>query len=146
MMLGDLLTKRTIQYSNKDNMDWKSIIKLAAEPLVINGSIAPTYVDAMITISEEDGPYFNIGPEIVLAHARPEDGSNTIALSLLKTNQEVDLIDEKHPAKLWFVLASKDNNSHLEVIKELMQLLTNKVKVDALLSAKSVSNIKKIIG
>ncbi|MDV2911958.1 PTS sugar transporter subunit IIA [Pediococcus acidilactici] len=144
-MLNELLTKDTIQYRDIDHLNWQEAIKVAAMPLIKNGSILPRYVESMIKISLKEGPYFNIGPEVVLAHARPTDGSNGIALALLKTKKDVCLINNQHPAKLWFVLAANDNQSHLMVIKELMQLLTDKKRVDLLLNAENKQSIEKII-
>lgn len=144
-MLKELLAKKTIQYCDDENIDWKDAINIASNPLINDESISPRYVDSMIKITMKEGPYFNIGPEVVLAHARPSDGSNGIALSLLKTKKDVYLVNSHHPAKLWFVLAANDNHSHLEMIKELMQLLTNKEKLKLLLNANDEKSIKEII-
>lgn len=145
-MLDELLTKDTIQISDQSDLSWQDAIKQAAQPLVENDSIAPEYIDAMIKIVNEQGPYFNIGDHIALAHARPEAGSHRISLSLLKTTHDVNLINEDHPVSLWFVLAATDSQSHLKVIQGLMQLLTDNVKLQELLAAKDVTEIQKIIG
>ncbi|MFZ2380534.1 PTS sugar transporter subunit IIA, partial [Leuconostoc falkenbergense] len=110
-----------------------------------SGFINQSYVDEMVSIVKSKGPYFNIGPEIALAHARPEAGANKISLSLLKTDHEISLVDETHPIKLWFVLSATDNNSHLELIQELMTLLMDKQKVQQMCDSKSVEELKSIV-
>ena len=65
-MLKELLAKKTIQYCDDENIDWKDAINIASNPLINDGSISPRYVDSMIKITMKEGPYFNIGPEVVL--------------------------------------------------------------------------------
>ncbi|WP_137598012.1 PTS sugar transporter subunit IIA [Paucilactobacillus kaifaensis] len=144
-MLDELLTKDTIQIYKQPDLSWQEAIRKAAQPLIENGSIGPEYVNAMIEIANEQGPYFNIGDHIALAHARPEAGSHKISLSLLKTTHDVNLINEDHPVSLWFVLAATDSQSHLEVIQGLMQLLTDNDKLQKLLTATDVTEIQKVI-
>ncbi|MED7634030.1 UNVERIFIED_CONTAM: PTS sugar transporter subunit IIA, partial [Lactobacillus paragasseri] len=52
---------------------------------------------------------------------------------------------DEHPINLWFVLAAVDNNSHLAVIKELMELLTDESAVTAMLNATSEVDILEVI-
>jgi PTS system ascorbate-specific IIA component len=144
-MLDELLTAETVQISDRTDLTWQDAITLSAKPLVENKSIETSYVDAMIEIATKQGPYFNIGDHIALAHARPEAGSNGISLSLLKTTHDVNLISDDHPVSLWFVLAAKDNESHLEVIQGLMQLLTDTDKLQALLNAQDVGSIIDVV-
>ncbi|WP_137602603.1 PTS sugar transporter subunit IIA [Paucilactobacillus nenjiangensis] len=144
-MLTDLLTSNTIQINEGSDLSWEDAIRLSAKPLESSGFINQSYVDEMVSIVKSKGPYFNIGPEIALAHARPEAGANKISLSLLKTDHEISLVDETHPIKLWFVLSATDNNSHLELIQELMTLLMDKQKVQQMCDSKSVEELKSIV-
>lgn len=144
-MLDDLLTQKTIQVSDRNDLTWQEAIKIAAQPLVDNQSIEESYVNSMIDIANQDGPYFNIGDHVALAHARPEAGSHQIALSLLKTNHDVDLLTKDHPVSLWFVLSAIDSDSHLKVIQGLMQLLMDKDKLQQLMDASDVATIQNII-
>ncbi|HAT54313.1 MAG TPA: PTS mannitol transporter subunit IIA [Lactobacillus sp.] len=144
-MLNDLLNQQTVQITDRSDLSWQDAIKLAAEPLVTNGSITEQYVTSMIDVVDNQGPYINIGDHIALAHTRPENGSNRISLALLKTSHTVDLVNHDHPITLWFVLSAVDNESHLEVIKQLMSLLTDEKKVEALMNSSSVDAILNAI-
>jgi ascorbate PTS system EIIA or EIIAB component len=144
-MLSDLLNKDTIQVDNNTNMNWEDAIKKAAIPLLKNNSIEDRYVSAMINSVKENGPYINIGENIAMTHSRPENGVLKVALSLLKTDPAVDLVNEDHKIKLWFVLSAVDSNSHIKVIQQLTQLLGNKEIVKNMLSAKSVDELANII-
>ncbi|MBP2032608.1 PTS system ascorbate-specific IIA component [Clostridium algifaecis] len=144
-MLSDLLNKDTIQIDNNAHMNWEDAIRKAAIPLLKNKSIEDKYVEAMINSVKENGPYINIGQDVAFAHSRPENGVNKIAVSLLKTYPAVNLVNENHKIKLWFVLSAVDNNSHLKVIQQLAELLGNEEKVNSMLSAESVDELVNII-
>ncbi|GAX07318.1 ascorbate-specific PTS system IIA component [Secundilactobacillus silagincola] len=141
----DLLNAQTLQVADGSNLSWEEAITIAAQPLVDTNIIDPAYVDSIISVVKEKGPYMNIGPQIVLAHARPDSSVHGVGLSLLKTNSAVDFVDAKHPVKLWFVLTATDSQSHLGVIQQLMTLLTDKVAVQKVLEALSVGQILTIL-
>lgn len=144
-MALDLLTKDTVQVVDGSDMNWEDAIKQAAQPLVANGTVGDDYVQAMIDVVKDQGPYINIGPEIALAHSRPRASVKHIGLALMKTNQDVNLVSKDHPVKLWFVLAATDSNSHLSVIQELSQVLMDPEKQKALLAAQSVDDILDVL-
>ena len=144
-MLLDLLNKKTVQVSEGIGLDWKQAIELAAEPLINNKTIEDGYIKEMLNVVESEGPYINIGPQIALAHSRPAGNVHEIGLSILKTNHSISLVNDEHPLNLWFVLAAVDNNSHLAVIKELMELLTDESAVTAMLNATSEVDILEVI-
>ncbi|MBQ0834970.1 MULTISPECIES: PTS sugar transporter subunit IIA [Lactiplantibacillus] len=144
-MLLDLLNVQTVQVVEGTDMDWQQAIKLAAEPLLSNKTIEKEYVSEMLNVVKSEGPYINIGPKIALAHSRPAGNVHKIGLSILKTNHSINLVNNDHPVNLWFVLAAVDNNSHLAVIKELMELLTDETAVADMLNATNESEILKII-
>ncbi|MCB5220150.1 PTS sugar transporter subunit IIA [Lactiplantibacillus pentosus] len=144
-MLLDLLNVQTVQVVEGTDMDWQQAIKLAAEPLLSNKTIEKEYVSEMLNVVKSEGPYINIGPKIALAHSRPAGNVHKIGLSILKTNHSINLVNNDHPVNLWFVLAAVDNNSHLAVIKELMELLTDETAVADMLNATNKSEILKII-
>ncbi|AYC72468.1 MULTISPECIES: PTS sugar transporter subunit IIA [Lactiplantibacillus] len=144
-MLLDLLNEQTVQVSAGTDMNWQQAIEFAAKPLINNKTIESEYITEMINVVESEGPYINIGPQIALAHSRPAGNVHKIGLSILKTNHSISLVNDERPINLWFVLAAVDNNSHLAVIKELMELLTDEAAVTAMLNATSQSEILEVI-
>ena len=144
-MALDLLNSETVQVLDGDTLKWQGAIRRTAKPLVDNGTVGTDYVEAMIDVVQEKGPYINIGPNIALAHSRPRPSVKRIGLSLLKTNESVDLTSKDHPVKLWFVLAATDSTSHLKVIQELSQVLMDSERTNKLLAAKSVDEILDVL-
>ena len=67
----ELFSEQYVQYIDQEHVSWQNMIQMAGQPLLDDGLIAQEYVDEIITTCTEKGPYMNIGPNIVLAHARP---------------------------------------------------------------------------
>lgn len=144
-MLSSLLTAETVQIQRAGNLDWRDAIRISAEPLLRMGKIEESYIEAMISVVEQHGPFINIGPDIALAHARPENGVKEMGVSLMKVEPAINLVNADHPIQLFFVLAAVDNTKHLQVLKELVTLLENPDHVRKLKNATSVTEMVKQI-
>ena len=144
-MLSELLTLDMIQLSDA-TMSWEEAIELAAKPMKDTGKIEDSYIVAMINKVKDYGPFIHIGKGVALPHARPEDGVNQLGMSLLKVEKPVLLLDdEKHAIQVFICLAAIDNEVHLKALASLTRILSNKEKLDALLSASSKEEIYNII-
>ncbi|MDP4109919.1 MAG: PTS sugar transporter subunit IIA [Bacillota bacterium] len=142
-MLNDLISLERIQCVDEVS-DWEEALNLAAKPLIDDGSIEPKYIDAMIQMVNRYGPYFILAPGIALPHARPEDGVNKLAMSLLKVNKAV-VFDEEHYANLFFVLASADGKTHLEALKQLSHLFMNDDAMQKFLAANNAQELWELL-
>lgn len=91
---------------------WQQAIKLAAKPLVDDGSLQPRYVDAMIKAVIEYGLYMVLVPEIAFVHAGIEDGINRECSSILILKKPI-LFGEKNPksVRAVVVMGVKDKKS-----------------------------------
>jgi len=136
-----LLEKEQIQLLDGAGLDWQQAINHAAKPLLDSGLIQQEYVDSVIAVCNDKGPYMNIGPQVVLAHARPLSTTKESCLSLLQTKSSIPLLNQDHPARLWFFLATPDNNSHLSIIQQLAAVLMDKKKLETILDAQNVEEI-----
>lgn len=131
-----LFDDRYIQYIDQENPSWKNLIQLAGQPLLDDGLIAQEYIDEIVTTCTEKGPYMNIGPNIVLAHARPLPSTRKAVMALLLSKQPAALLDDPaHTARLWIFLATPDDQSHIELIQKLAALLMNADRVQRVLAA-----------
>lgn len=140
-MLASLLTSDTVQIKDNTNLNWKEAIDLAAKPLLSAGKINQSYIQSMIDVVEQNGPFINIGPHIALAHSRPENGVNEMGMALMKVDPAVDLVSEDHPITLFFVLAASDNTKHLEALKELATILEDESSLKRLEQATTVDEL-----
>ncbi|QDK71619.1 BglG family transcription antiterminator [Lactococcus protaetiae] len=145
VMLSDLLTKEKIRFTDK-SLGWQEAIELAAQPLIEQHEIEKRYVQAIIDKVEAFGPYIDLGLGIALPHARPEDGVNQLAMSFLRCEQPVKLMDDvKHEIKLFIVLAAIDNETHLRALSTLTKILSNKDRLNQLLTATEASEVEQIL-
>ncbi|MFG6147752.1 BglG family transcription antiterminator [Halobacillus sp. B23F22_1] len=144
-MLSELLTQDTIQFTN-ENLDWKTAITQAAQPLIETDKVEQRYIDAMIQNVEDVGTYIHIGKGIAIPHARPDAGVKEVGMSLLRTQKPVLLLDQpEHSIDLFVCLAAIDNEAHLKALAHLTKLLGNESTLQAMKSAESAQEIITII-
>ena len=134
----ELFSEQYVQYIDQEHVSWQNMIQMAGQPLLDDGLIAQEYVDEIITTCTEKGPYMNIGPNIVLAHARPLPSTKKDVMALLLSKQPAALLDDPaHTARLWIFLATPDDRSHIELIQKLATLLMDANRVQRVLAANS---------
>lgn len=142
MNLKHVLTDGRIQLG-KEAEDWRSAIRMASDPLLKEGCIGKSYVEAMIRLVETFGAYVVIAKGVALAHARPESGVRRGALSVLTLRTPVAFGNaENDPVSVVFCLAAEDDTSHLEVIRSLVNLIDDPEKVRRLAEAKTLESFR----
>ncbi|MBM4467502.1 MAG: PTS sugar transporter subunit IIA [Chloroflexi bacterium] len=147
MVVGllDLLNEKTIRL-DAEAADWPESVRLAGTLLVDIGAVSPSYVDAMVRVVEELGPYMVVAPGIALAHARPEDGVKRMCMSLVSLASPVEFGSEANdPVDLVFAFGAVDKNAHIEVLKDLATFLQHKEAVVVLRCCKSASEVARLI-
>lgn len=123
--------------------DWIEAVKIAAEPLLSDGTITENYVDKMIDTVRELGAYIVISKDVAIPHARPEDGAERTAISLLKLKNRVAFTPEKEVNTI-IVLASSNSDTHIQLLKSLSLLLSQKEKYNALIESVDKDEIFRI--
>lgn len=119
-MLKELINEQRVRKVSKVK-DWEEAIKVAARPLLEDGSIKEEYVEAMIESIKKHGPYIVLADRFALPHANAKEGVNRLSMSLLTVEEEVDLLGK--PVNIFMVLATVDNNSHIKALASLSELL-----------------------
>lgn len=143
--LAQWLNNEKIQYV--DNVaDWKEALQIAARPLLNEGAIAQSYIDAIIRQKEKIGPYFVIAPHIAMPHARPEEGASQLGLSIVKLGQAVKFDSEENdPVDAIFMFSAPDSHSHIEMISQLAEVLSDEEIMDKIFNARSQEALKQIL-
>ena len=125
---------------------WEDAIRAACEPLVAQGVIEPEYPGYMIANVHEFGPYIVIAPDICIPHAQEGRGVNETAVAFMNTEKPVDFgPSADFQPRLFFVLASTDNEKHLENLSELVTLLDSEDVVEAFVKARSKEDLQSIL-
>ena len=143
--LSRMLTKKTIALGlSADN--WQEAVRAAGNLLVQSGKVEPRYVDGMIRMVEEIGPYIVIAPGVALPHARPEDGVKTACMSLVTLRPPVPFGNETNdPVELVVAFGSPDSKGHMEALAELARLLENDSALNRLKKAASARDVMAVI-
>lgn len=145
--LTDLLKEELIQQVDSVST-WQDAVGLAARPLLANGYIEESYIQAMIASINETGPYIVLAPKVAVPHASPDAGVHQLGISLLQVKEPVDFSEEGDDDKkvqLIFVLAAVDSTAHLRALQELALILDDEEAIDSLIAASDPREILAII-
>ena len=124
-------------------LDREHAIELAGDLLVASGRVTPEYTSSMVNVLETHGPYFVIAPGIALAHAKPSESVLSTGLSLVTLAEPIVFGNEANdPVKLVFGLCAVDHGSHIEMLAELSDLLSDNETVNILLNAVDTEQIR----
>lgn len=145
-MLKELIEKK--RYSFHEGFEnWEEAIEAACQPLVKEGVIENSYIESIIRNIKKFGPYIVIAPNICIPHAQEGiEGVNDTAICFMKTEKPVHFSDDsEYDAKLFFVLASTNNELHMQNLVNMVGLIEDQSVVEKLLESKSVEDLVTLI-
>ncbi len=144
-LLSDSIKKEYIQLrvSAKNR---EEAVRKAAEPLLVDGCITNQYIQKIIEIMKETGPYIVITKAVALPHAPSKYGANKLGIGITTLEQPVVFGNEVNdPVSYLFCLSAPDSDSHLESTAELVGLLDNERFYKILDNAKDPEEILQFI-
>jgi PTS system ascorbate-specific IIA component len=126
--------------------NWKQALELAGSALEQSHRTTSEYTKAMVTAFEELGPYMVIAPGIALAHARPSEAVLSTGLSLVTLSESIPFGNTANdPVALVIGLCAVDHDSHIELMAALSELLMDVMKVNMLLQAENVEQVRTLL-
>ena len=125
--------------------DWVEAVRLAGELLVRDGVVEERYAEAMVRVTEELGPYAVIAPGVAMPHARPEDGAREVGLSLVVLREGVNFGSPNDPVYVVIGFAAKDKTSHLRVLQQLAEFLSEPDVVEELKRIRSEDELRTLL-
>lgn len=144
-MLKELLRSEMILLG-VEATDWMDAIRKSAAPLLDMGAIEGRYIDEIIRKVNSYGPYIVIAPGIALPHARPEEGAKELAISLATLKEPVPFGSVSNdPVRLVITFSAPDSDSHLSMLAQLMNLLTNPESLETILHSTSKEAVLSVI-
>lgn len=123
-----------------DRCSWQNSVRIAGRCLLDNRSIESKYLDTMITQLQYYGPYMFLTENVLLAHAKPEDGVNCLDVSMALFRESVWFSDSKK-AKIIWVLAAEDQEKHLKILQDILTLTGDSKFLSDIENAKSSTDI-----
>lgn len=144
-MLIDLITESAVELGVSAD-DWEGAVRKGGELLERNGAIEGRYIDAMVNMVRELGPYVVISKGIAFPHARPEDGALKTGMSIVTLKEAIEFGDEENdPIKLIISFCSTDSEGHLLALSELVDFLRNETAINNVINAKSKKEVVEIM-
>ena len=141
--LLDVLFKQHIRVYEETYV-WNEAIKASAKPLLEEERITENYVNTILNIIIQKGPYMYFGNGVFIAHASPKDGVNKLSVSVsifknpvvFEGNLEVGIIIN---------LAPIDYHKHLRIIKELLEIFEDEKNYKLFVEAESSKEVYRIL-
>ena len=141
LALSELLPNYRIRLEVKV-ATWQDAVREAGKLLFESGAVAYEYIEAMVKVGEELGPYIVIAPGIALPHAAIEAGAKQTALSLIKLAEPINFGNPDHdPVRLVFGLSAIDKKAHIVALQALARLFLSKELVNQLFNANSIEAV-----
>ncbi len=126
---------------------WEDAVRTAGRLLVDDDAVDDRFVDAMIHIANEYGPYFVIAPGIALPHARPEDGVRRASIAIVRLSESVEFGNkENDPVFLVIALAAADKTQHVQALAELAHILGREEIIERIKACKTSEDLASIFG
>ncbi len=143
LFLSEMLPVERIKLNVKVN-SWQDAVREAGKLLLQSEAISSEYIDAMIKVSEELGPYIVIAPRIALPHAATKAGAKKTALSLVKLKDPINFGNPANdPVTLVFGLSALDKKAHIVALQALAEIFLSKDLVNQLFDAEDVESVIK---
>lgn len=144
LMLKDMLQPENIRLGVAAK-GWEEAVRLCGSILVERGYVEPRFVEAMVQLVRENGPYIVIAPGLAFPHARPQDGAKVSGLSLIRLLAPVEFGNEDNdPVRLVIALSATDNSSHIDALAELFEVIAEEENREHLLRAETPEEIMAV--
>ncbi len=124
-MIEKMLTEERIAVG-VECASWREAVKASGSLLVKAEDVDEPFIQSMIEVVEEFGPYMILAPELAFFHGRPGKSVHKTCLSLITLKDTVRFTDfNGEKIKAAFAFGAIDSKSHIEALKELAKLLQN---------------------
>ena len=145
-MIRELIEQNRVLFAESFDR-WEDAVRAGAQPLLRDGAIEEAYVKSMIDCINKYGPYIVIAPDVALPHAQGGGvGVNATSMAFMKVAQPVHFSENpEHDARLLFVLASVDSDSHLDMLQALVEEISDEEFMAKLLEVNDMAELKSIL-
>jgi mannitol/fructose-specific phosphotransferase system IIA component (Ntr-type) len=99
-------------------------VRSAGRLLVKCGFAEERYVEGMLSLTKELGPYIVLAPGIAIPHARPEEGAIKVGFAAVTLNPPVNFGNEfNDPVYLVIGFCSPSSDAHVELLCRIARIL-----------------------
>ncbi len=123
---------------------WEESLWEAGKVLLERDSITENYIQQVIHQTKQYGTYMFIAPGLMLAHGRPEDGANRLDVSVTVFKKPV-CFSEEQQASVIITLSVIDQESHLNILKDIMEIFSIRERVKEVAGFDSLEDVYQYI-
>lgn len=122
--------------------DWQQAIEQSASGLLRMGRIEPSYLQRALENVRELGPYIVLARGIAVAHARPGADVQASSVGIAGLTQPVPFGHKQYdPVQVVLMMAAPDDVSHVRLMMEIAQKLSQPEVIQALEKADSMEKL-----
>lgn len=143
--MADTISVNDLQFQiHADN--WRDALSKAAQPLIDEGKIESSYIDAMIKGVEDLGPYIVIAPGLALGHARPSGDVHEPCIAIATLDEPVEFgSKENDPVDIVVILAAVDDQAHVGLLQKIVMFMNQADAFTTLRSARTHEDAEHIV-
>jgi len=143
--LLDLLQENMIDL-NISVKNWEEALQRGAQLLIDDGGVEPRYLDAMLSMVKELGPYVVIAPGLALGHAGHDQGVNRTCFSLVTLKTPVDFgVPVNDPVSIVFSFAAPNKEEHMQALRDLALFCSESKNLAAIRAATHKKQIRELL-
>ena len=144
-LIESLIENNSIVLSVSAN-SWEIAVTKALKPLVDSKAIEEKYIKATIASTKKYGPYYIISDNVAMPHARPEDGVNKSAFSLIVLNKPVLFNNDTRAIKILIALAATTSDIHVSVaLPQVVAIFEGQETIKKILNSKTKKEVITIL-
>ena len=145
-VLQTIVEKKHYRFISGVGVTWQEAVRLSAESLVEDGSVAPDYYKQIIACIEKYGPYVVFDHNVAMPHTTENaTGAFKTGIGFMVCEKMIDFGEdedgEKKEANIFFTLSSTNPDEHMSNIQQLSAIFMNDDLLDALAAAKTPEDI-----
>jgi PTS system ascorbate-specific IIA component len=104
---------------------WEEAVRHAGRLLVRSGAAREPYIEAMVLLTKELGPYIVITPGIAIPHARPEEGAERVGFAVVQLDPPIPFGNpDNDPVSLVIGFCSPGADAHVELLMEIARIIS----------------------
>lgn len=137
-----------INITNQEPKDWEEAIRISGKVLKEKELISDQYIEDVIRDVRAFGPYIVIVPNVAMPHSSAESQGvlgTGIGLTIFPTAISFEEGNSEKDAKLFFMLAAKNPEAHMENIANLSELLMREGVIEDLMTVHTMADFESVM-
>ncbi len=147
-MLRYFLENGLINITDKHPQNWEEAIRISGEIMKKNNLVTDEYIDQVIADVKKYGPYIVIVPGVAMPHSSAENSGvlgTGIGFTIMPNTVSFEEGNPEKDARLFFMLAAKDHDTHVKNIFKLADMLMEDGMVEDLKKVKNMDDYHEVM-